>query len=45
MTDQEKATMCLNQLEGMDAKTVVNILHHYASDEELARIYDEINEQ
>ncbi len=45
MTDGEKATKCLDLLEKMDVKIVVNLLHKYASDEELAMFYDEITER
>lgn len=45
MTNGEKATKCLDLLEEMDVKTVVNLLHKYASDEELAMLYDEITER
>ena len=40
MTDGKKATAVLDYLEGLDGKTVINILNPMLDDEALALIYD-----
>lgn len=42
MTDGQKATATLNYLEGLDSKTVINILHPALDDYQLAMIYDRL---
>lgn len=44
MTDGQKATATLNYLEGLDSKTVINILNPLLDDEALAMIYDRLVE-
>lgn len=45
MTDKQKASAVLNHMEGLDSKTVINILSPYATDEQLAALYDELKEE
>lgn len=45
MTDKQKASAVLNYLEGVDSRTVINILSPYATDEQLAALYDKLTEE
>ena len=40
MTDKQKASKVLNFLGELDTELVINLLHPYISDEQLADLYD-----
>lgn len=44
MTTKEKASACLEELEELDTKTVINLLNEYLTDEALAQVYDKLME-
>lgn len=45
MTTQKKASEALSKLEELESTTVVNIVNEYLTDEELADIYDKLEEE
>ena len=42
MTDNQKARLVLDYLEGLDAEVAVNLLNPYLTDEQLADLYDNL---
>lgn len=44
MTDGQKATKVLDYLEGLDGKTIINILNPHLDDNVLALVYDRLVE-